>query len=1568
VILGGADNDTIVTTDGGKIILGDSGVVNLVDVWGEGTDVYTVDPDVGGSDTIVADAGESILLGGAKGDTITGGSDRDVILGDNGRVYRNAGHVVTKVETASPAVGGADTIRARGGDDLVLGGADGDFIYGGEGRDVLLGDNGFVTYAAGKPGFISSSDPTLGGNDSIEGNGGEDIVIGGTGADTLSGDTGTADSSGPTDGRDIMMGDHGKVDLTQPLGSNATSIFTSAADGGGNDTMYGNGGDDLMMGQQGDDLMFGGDGSDDMIGGHNVAFGADGNDVMHGGAGADVMLGDNGLLVRFFNAATNDWLRDPAPFNDPIRQIVRFDDLDLVAGNDVMYGDGGADRMWGQHGNDTMYGGAGDDEMIGGLGNDTLSGDAGADVMLGDVGVISRATGPDGRARLNPDGSWHKDVLLTDVAYLSGSIALNGQSMPEGDQATVDALLNADVTLLTGVYNADGSKRYEPSGTPENRALLLNLIADGNDVMSGGDGNDAMYGQRGNDTLSGDAGNDFLSGGLGNDSLSGGDGNDTLVGDQAIVDSDWPAVPNVMHGYLVVRSAGSVDGAIGIDPGALGTTIVPMVSVVPGRETNAVSQMLPHIFGYGMVPDGNQLNASDGGYLVPFASVVTDWSHHAALLSGNDALSGGAGDDTLVGDDLVANARTVVFDAGTMDEAEYLTRRVLDVSDDFSDLVHAQFDLLGCHFGQWGSDWHDHWDERWGYDGYFRIVIDKSLSFGNDSLDGGAGNDVLIGDNSTAITPAFGVPSDLADRFEEFVEGATAAGDEIANGITDFAYLEHHLRDKVVGVKIGSKTYQVLEGHVDELLTGNDTLSGGDGNDLIVGDAFVYRAPTAMLLPNLGVGDGHQHFWHDRDHDHSHDWQDYGWGWTDGGHGERWNDHGDDHSLDAILTGRDTIYGGAGNDLVWGDSLALLTDNVVRSWGIGNEDFSRARGEAQEALDTIGALTDATGYWFGGDHGRHDLSQDGSGWWYGRDHGDSGDHRHWHDYDGLQFADTIYGGDGNDILFGQDGNDQIFGEKGDDWLIGGRDSDTLNGGTDYRERNRLYSGGNSSSDLRGSIAAAMSNWDGAFLSLALPGAPFGNTVLDRGENDCLDDFDFIKFACPAGLSFQDTETFTDGVANLFTAAQSGIWSVVAGRYNAAPAAAGGSAMSVMDLGLNSNQSMSLLELSTKVNVQGKGGYIFDYYGPDYFKFAAIDAPADKVLIGHYSAAEGWVIDASASRSIAAGYDYAMGLSLVGNLASVTLNGVEVLGHAYGAVAMHGKVGLYVNGGAGSFDNVTVKSNDPAFRHPVDYMLAESAPSPDHADTVTLTDAQLAPIVAAAIDAWTVKLGAGDERLAALSGLQVSIADLPDLALGETLTGGRIVIDSDAAGHGWFVDLSPADAREFTMSGEADTRVLTGTGAAATHMDLVTVMMHEMGHVLGFEHGDAKDFAVMGEDLDPGVRYLVDELGYHADPDHPITDQDLLQLAAQAARHEQARQALGQPAFDWNSAPVAGAKGSIDWSSGPASGADAAGWDSGYSPYSPARPDKAAKNFSDFLVKGFDSLGSSLFGARTKDKR
>src|SRR5262249_55737826 len=116
----------------------------------------------------------------------------------------------------------------------------------------------------------------------------------------------------------------------------------------------------------------------------------------------------------------------------------------------------------------------------------------------------------------------------------------------------------------------------------------------------------------------------------------------------------------------------------------------------------------------------------------------------------------------------------------------------------------------------------------------------------------------------------------------------------------------------------------------------------------------------------------------------------------------------------------------------------------------------------------------------------------------------------------------------------------------------------------------------------------------------------------------------------------------------------------------------------------------------------------------------------------------------------------------------------------------------------------------------------------------LTSAELAPVWAQA----RARCEAAGASPAILDTASVEIADLPDgsASTPPTLgyTDGTVLIDVNAGGFGWFIDPTPADDAEFGTTGRpTDLRAAAG-GPAYGRMDLLTVVMHELGHVLGLD--------------------------------------------------------------------------------------------------------------------------------------
>ena len=127
-------------------------------------------------------------------------------------------------------------------------------------------------------------------------------------------------------------------------------------------------------------------------------------------------------------------------------------------------------------------------------------------------------------------------------------------------------------------------------------------------------------------------------------------------------------------------------------------------------------------------------------------------------------------------------------------------------------------------------------------------------------------------------------------------------------------------------------------------------------------------------------------------------------------------------------------------------------------------------------------------------------------------------------------------------------------------------------------------------------------------------------------------------------------------------------------------------------------------------------------------------------------------------------------------------------------------------------------------------------APAVADAQTLAATQLAPITAEALHRWESQ----GVDTTVLAGMNMRITNLGGTTLG-LASGNTLWIDDNAAGWGWFVDATPGDDREFS---------LPANQGVQKRMDLLTVVMHELGHLFGHEHDEA---GVMAETLIAGVR-------------------------------------------------------------------------------------------------------------------
>jgi len=119
---------------------------------------------------------------------------------------------------------------------------------------------------------------------------------------------------------------------------------------------------------------------------------------------------------------------------------------------------------------------------------------------------------------------------------------------------------------------------------------------------------------------------------------------------------------------------------------------------------------------------------------------------------------------------------------------------------------------------------------------------------------------------------------------------------------------------------------------------------------------------------------------------------------------------------EATLPGADTVSGGDGNDILFGDLVSFS--------GINGEGYNALQAfVAQKTGVAVSAVTASNVHQYVTEH-YVDFDVSGA-----KDAGD-----------------TLLGGAGDDILFGQGGNDTLDGGKGNDILLGGTGNDTLIGG------------------------------------------------------------------------------------------------------------------------------------------------------------------------------------------------------------------------------------------------------------------------------------------------------------------------------------------------------------------------------------------------------------------------------------------------------------------------------------------------------------------------------------------
>ncbi len=500
-------------------------------------------------------------------------------------------------------------------------------------------------------------------------------------------------------------------------------------------------------------------------------------------------------------------------------ELDRLTNVENVIGSthdDVLIGDGKANRIEGGGGNDVLVGGEGADWLDGGDGIDTADySGAKSGVIVGlNVNPAQYTEGGVGYAGEAQSDRLFNIENLTGSAYddlLHGEAGANRLDGGKGNDRLVgsggaDTLIGGE-GIDTAVYT-DSAARVEidlangtgKGGEAEGDTLFGVENLEGSrhdDILLGDEKANRIDGGAGNDTLEGRDGDDVLAGGEGGDWLDGGRGNDT---------ADYSAAKGRVVVGLNVNPLHHADGGMGYDGEAYGDRLFNIENLIGSA--------------YGDLLHGDDnANRLDGG-------------------AGDDHLVGAGGDDTLVGGEGAdrieggSGIDTVDYSRSAAGVTVYLAGNPGIGGDAAGDVISEVENVIGS----------DHADILSGDIGDNRLDAGK----GNDWISGGSGNDVLAGGqgadtlhgnegidtvdystSNTGVKVQLNVGGGAGKGWYGDAEGDTLTGIEnlVGSNYGDTLIGDH--QDNVID---GGSGNDVLEGW-----DGNDTLLGGTGNDTLAG-------------------------------------------------------------------------------------------------------------------------------------------------------------------------------------------------------------------------------------------------------------------------------------------------------------------------------------------------------------------------------------------------------------------------------------------------------------------------------------------------------------------------------------------------------------------------------------------------------------------------------------------------------------------------------------------------------------------------------------------------------------
>jgi Ca2+-binding RTX toxin-like protein len=380
--------------------------------------------------------------------------------------------------------------------------------------------------------------------------------------------------------------------------------------------------------------------------------GEGGNDTLVSGGGADLLSGGPGT--------------DTADYSGRSRALT------LIIGGGPVSGESGegdnisgdVENLIGGRGSDSLVGSAGPNIIDGGRGDDSINGGGGNDQLIG---------GKDDDTYIFLPSTVVQQVRVVEVTK-GGDDTLDFSALDASTPVTADleAVVGGNFATYTNTTVVNAGQKGDVENVIGGSGNDSISGHNGNNILIGGPGNDSIYGLGGPDYIDGGEGDDYIDGGTGADDIHGGPGNDTVDysgrtadlnvsaddiandGEAGEGDNVHSDVEEIIGGAGNDQLTGSPNGSILIGNGGMNTLIglaaADVIFAGPNGDLIIGNGGADLLFG-GAGNDTIFAGDSTGDPLAvgPAPSGIPGANIFGA--GGNDSIVGGVGDDFIDGQD-----------------------------------------------------------------------------------------------------------------------------------------------------------------------------------------------------------------------------------------------------------------------------------------------------------------------------------------------------------------------------------------------------------------------------------------------------------------------------------------------------------------------------------------------------------------------------------------------------------------------------------------------------------------------------------------------------------------------------------------------------------------------------------------------------------------------------------------------------------------------------------------------------------------------------------------------------